>query len=315
MDLSSFLDNKKDKAEKRNDAPNDGAQGESRDNGVDFLKNDDIEKDSAGRKKGSSVSAGGSSRSRLNDMLISPPPEESAPEEAKGEKNDNDKQGKKSGSGKNRSGGFFSGLFGSKSKKNNKSGLLSGNDDLEVNLVKDEIIQFFDWQKNILWLLLVILASLFVLTMGYWFVSWRGNRMQVEKDQFLAQDYYRLNKQIRELEPEIKEIMEFQRKLNMVNYLLENHIYWTNFFDFLEKNTLEDVYFFDFSGNTSGSYSLDGRARYFEVLDAQKKKFLEDDRVTSAQIKSGSVVSKNKDDSAGVAFTINFTVDPDIFHK
>ncbi len=263
-----------------------------------------------------------SSKSRLNDMLISPPPEGPAdPGQDDEDSNDQDTEPKKNESRvsppKKPKKSFFSGLLSKLKNKSDKGGLLGGKggDVLEVNLVKDEIIKFFDWQKNILFLFLAIFASLFILTIAYWGISWWGNRMQVEKDQFLAQDYYRLNKQIRELEPKIEEVSRFQHKLDMVNHLLDDHIYWTNFFDFLEKNTLEDVYFFDFSGDTNGSYNLGGRARYFEVLDAQKKKFLEDDRVTSAQIKSGNVVSGGKKESPGVAFNITFSVDPEIFYK
>lgn len=310
MDFASFLQDKK------NQNKTDEDTGESKVNfakGIDEKELDPLPK--AVKRPASS---------RLNDMLYSAPPEEplaSAPEQAleeAGEEYDFEEDEEVPSKWIKIKEELLK--FYDKVKKNLKKSQAAASkktsSTLGVNLVKDEIIDFFDWQKNILFLFMAIFIALFLVTVVYWGISFWGIKSQAGKDELLSQDYYRVSREIRELEPQIQEMKVFQDELGKVNFLMKRHVYWTRFFDFLEKNTLADVYFFDFAGNTSGTYVLTGRARYFEVLDAQKKRFLEDEAVTSAKITSGSLVSeKGSDVSSGVSFTVTLTVNPDIFYK
>lgn len=317
MDFSSFLQNKrKEESEK---------QGLT-DKKVDFSKGvDEKELDPVPKPLKRPAS------SRLNDMLYSAPSQKvlaSLPEEEKDAFDDaenkddtfDDAEAPATPTKLDKAKEWLLNFF-NKIKKNLKNKQLSTQKKaggvIGVNLVKDEVIEFFDWQKNILILFVAIFFSFFAVAVAYWGISYWGIKSQAGEDQPLSQDYYRISKEIRDLEPQIQEMNTFQGELDKINFLLNKHIYWTSFFDFLERNTLADVYFFNFSGGTSGSYVLSGRAKYFEALDAQKKKFLEDEFVTSAKIKSGSLVdaTEGDDGNAGIAFEINLTVNPDIFYK
>lgn len=322
MDFPSFLQNNKNNNGGEQDiSQTEGGQAEnSQEDDVNFLKSiDESELEPVPKKNRRSA------KSRLSDQLISAPPEDVILPSSDAEKRmdsligqDEEEEEESPSSFKKFKEEFFKFFNKVKNKLEERKVLLQKkkkDEVIGVNLVKDEIIQFFDWQKNVLYLLVAIFISLFVVSLGYWGISWWSNGVKVEKDQFMAQDYYRINKQLRELEPQVQEIKIFQERLNKADFLLERHIYWTNFFDFLERNTLADVYFSSFSGNTGGGYTLNAKGRYFEVLDAQKKKFLEDEVVTSAKITGGSVVASKGGGQEGIAFNIEIKIDPRIFYK
>lgn len=57
------------------------------------------------------------------------------------------------------------------------------------------------------------------------------------------------------------EVAELEANAVRAEKILNNHIYWTKFFGLLEKYTTADVYFGDFSANTSGIVRLDSVGR------------------------------------------------------
>jgi hypothetical protein len=192
---------------------------------------------------------------------------------------------------------------------------LSGKKDrsrvLEVNLVKGEVVKFFDWQKGIL-IILVAIFSTTAFTSGiYWGISlWGANRQGSQNGDYLQQ-YYKISKQINDLNPQVNEILAFKTKLDQVNFLMERHIYWTNFFSFLEDNTLSNVYFSGFSGSVNGSYSLSATTDNLNAIDAQIKRLLVNKYIKNAAVDSGAVGSNNG--KPVVSFSLSFILDPKIF--
>ncbi|HTW96869.1 MAG TPA: hypothetical protein VMD74_04410 [Candidatus Methylomirabilis sp.] len=179
----------------------------------------------------------------------------------------------------------------------------------EVNLVRGEIIKYFDWQKGILALMIAIFLSLTVLSLTYWGISWWAVNKQNAQSNTHLQEYYRIDKEIKTLEPRVEEVVKFKNKLEVMNFLLARHIYWTNFFTFLEKNTLSDVFFSNFNGNLSGGYALSATADSLNAIDGQVKKFLSNPEITSASVGAGSISGES------VNFSISFSIDPKIFLK
>jgi hypothetical protein len=184
---------------------------------------------------------------------------------------------------------------------------------LEVNLVKGEVVKFFDWQKGILIVLVAIFSTTAVISGIYWGISlWGANNQGLQNGDYLQQ-YYKINKQITDLNPQVDEILALKTKLDQVNFLLQRHIYWTNFFSFLEDNTLSNVYFSGFNGTINGSYSLLATTDNLNAIDAQIKKLLVNQNIKSAAVDSGSVSGDQGKPS--VAFSLSFTLDPKIFLK
>lgn len=182
---------------------------------------------------------------------------------------------------------------------------------LEVNLVKSEIVKFFDWQKGVIVLLLFIFLSLSLISGAYWGISWWGTKKQYAQNPAYVQSYYKINKEIKDRESQVEEVLKFKHQLDLTNFLLRRHVYWSNFFDFLEDNTLSNVYFSSFSGDIDGSYRLSASTNNFDAINAQTKKFLANPYVRSATVESGTI--QGEKGKVNVSFDLTFTLDPAVF--
>jgi Tfp pilus assembly protein PilN len=214
---------------------------------------------------------------------------------------------------------------------------------LEVNLIKEEAQLDFNWRRNLGSLLFALGVTVFIILEIYFGLSWW---QKDEETRLLG-----LQKEIKTISTEIsqmrvlaKDALSYQAKTKEVGSLLDNHVYWSNFFSWLEKNTLSTVTFDGFSGNLTGEYSLSGTAGSFAEVSWQAKKMLEAPFVKSVDIlnaASGEVITKEdleaEADSAkaqeeageegeavvvvkppappGVSFALTLEIDPEVFKK
>lgn len=139
---------------------------------------------------------------------------------------------------------------------------------VHTNLIREQRGMFLNWQSKILWLLL------FVAIAGLASVAAFGFLLILEKDKISSSQVIFTNlsgivTQIQSEEVYAEEILTFNNKLLAVDYLLNNHIYWTNFFKFLEDYTINDAYYERFSGDLSGKYILPAVAKDFRSISTQ----------------------------------------------
>ena len=105
-------------------------------------------------------------------------------------------------------------------------------------------------------------------------------------------------------------------------------IYWSNFFSFLEKNTLPNVFYQDFSGDTSGEYILKARTDNFDSMAKQLKVLrraadvLEVDSEGGDMIKNEPVVDESGTSSevtttpaTQLHFSIKLKIKPELFFR
>lgn len=204
--------------------------------------------------------------------------------------------------------------------KIDRSDLLDKANILEINLVKDQVSVFFDWYKNLAFLfVLVFLCFLFVIEIYLGLSWWQNYNQNANNYEYEDFNLTELSSELRQIKEETNEALVFQDKLNKVAYLLNNHIYWTNFFDYLEDNTLEGVKYTQFSGNLSGEYSLDTIASNYPLIGKQSNKYLESENVSSAVVSSASLqeIKDEENDvvNSFVVFTTDLTINPEIFKK
>ncbi len=199
-------------------------------------------------------------------------------------------------------------------KKQKKGGEKnSGNGDVKLNLIKDEIVNYFDWKKNIIVLLLAICFTTAAISALYWGISWWGAREQRKQVQEVVdtKKIIELNQKIASAQKEVEKIKKFENKMKKVDSMISSHIYWTNFFDFLQRNTLSQIYFNNFGGSTNGSYTFSANAKDYAAIDAQVKQLLDNKYVTSASVLSAS--SNPGENGGNIKFTLELSVDPGIF--
>lgn len=193
---------------------------------------------------------------------------------------------------------------------------------LEVNLVKDELVVFFDWNKHIFSAILVlIVAGLFVfeiyLGLDYWELR------ETEKASAIEKDANKIKQDIIALNNSSKEALSYKDKSLAFGDLLNNHVYWTRFFSWLETNTINTVKYEGFDGDLSGEYVLSASAPSYAEAAWQAKILASHPMVKSAVIEEVSaekteVTAENTDiveEFSQVFFDINLEVKTDIFKK
>jgi len=156
-------------------------------------------------------------------------------------------------------------------------------------------------RKGVFYSLMVVALCLFVWAgvKGYDFYLQRTSKKIVEEIK---------NIQASQNLDAAQKFIEIDQKAGMVEKLLKNHIYSSQFFDILEKLTLPQVQWKAVSLNTvDGEVSLSGQAASYSVLAKQIISFQE----ANFEIKvSGIRLTKN-----GVEFSAGAKFDPKILLK
>lgn len=189
---------------------------------------------------------------------------------------------------------------------------------LEVNLIKESAVIKFDWQRNFTRLMLSLVIAFLFIAEAYWGLNW-WEQKESDRSDVLAADLKNVNQEIKLIKTQADEFLTFKDKVTALQPLLNDHVYWTNFFNWLERHTLSSVAFAGFSGDTRGSYSLSAEAKNFSDISYQVKAFLDAPEVTKAEVSSGqSTQSKDKDGRikpGAVSFSLEFKLKPEIFKK
>lgn len=181
--------------------------------------------------------------------------------------------------------------------------------------------QYLTKSQQTLGLILAILAPVVILVGGYFLL---GYQKTVVQQKIASQENI-----LKSLEAELKVQRDKQNKnvylankLLAIKNLLTQHIYWSKFFERLEKYTLDKVYYTNFAADTKGEISLPGIARgatiaeqyqtLAEQLEALRaaKDFIKDVRVGNLSLQS------NKDQGIlGIAFELKITLADGVFRK
>lgn len=180
-----------------------------------------------------------------------------------------------------------------------------------TNLIKSEVIAFFNWRQKISLLIILAISVLFLLGSVYFgLLIWENN---IENNnQSLRARIDAINDDIKAAEEYVQDILRFQRKLKTAEQLLNQHIYWTNFFKFLEDNTLADVSYKGFSGGIDGQYSLSASSKSFANITEQLTILKKNEYVEKAGAARAQALAKEE---ISVQFTLDLKVKPEIFVK
>ena len=188
---------------------------------------------------------------------------------------------------------------------------------LEVNLVKDEVGVEFNLSKHIFSLCLALFVAALLLTEIYYGLDW-WQKQEERKTLAINIEYDDVSHQIKNIDTNAKDFTIFKDKLDITKKMADNHIYWTDFFNWLEQNTLNTVTYGGFSGDTSGVYVLGASAKTFSDISWQVKNFRDNKFVNSVRVDSGNSGrsdDKNKTSDNSVSFSLNLKVKPQIFYR
>jgi len=183
---------------------------------------------------------------------------------------------------------------------------------LETNLIKGEIVSYFEWQKKILTLVGAFFIPIFLVGVIYLGLMFYQKESQA-KNLALVKKFNELTDEIKREETGAEQIFSFQDELEITSEVFGQHIYWTNFFKFLEDNTIKDVYFTGFAGDTGGRYSLNALANNYGNIAEQVNAFRNNKKVTAVEAAAGELVSGDRANATKVKFTLNFSISKSIF--
>lgn len=181
---------------------------------------------------------------------------------------------------------------------------------VKPNLIKNQEITFFNWHENLL--ILGLSLAMCCLLIGLLYVGlliWQKER--IDTTRVALENTKVIDDQIEIGEREAVEIKDFTYKLNLAGNLLDNHIYWTNFFKFLEDNTLLDFYFENFSGDLSGEYALPAVAKNLDTVYLQLEVMKAYPKIKSLTSDTG----ETSGDGGPVKLYLGMSIDPTIFTK
>ena len=163
-------------------------------------------------------------------------------------------------------------------------------------------------RTKIIALLVWLMVLLFIFTGAWW---WINNQLKGS-----LQKLGTAQKEIEEVEKEIEplvgvkeKIAKIEAKFGKAQNVLVNHIYWTKFFELLEKYTVPDVYFNGFSGNTSGSIHLNAVADNLPAVGRQIIVLKEaQDFVQKFEVSNITLTG------SGVTFSLELILQPNVFY-
>jgi len=190
-----------------------------------------------------------------------------------------------------------------------------------TNLIRGQEFIFFNWSKaikyNIVFALLSIITVVWV--WGYFVFM---NKKQDDYISPLEKNLIAREEKLQKLNAEVDGLTALRGKVAVIKGVFANHVYWTDFFTFLEKNTLPGVYYDDFEGDLSGEYHLLVIAKDFNTMVAQMKiwqnesKYINKSSVINIETASiQSNVAGNVEQLPVEKFWIDLSVKQEIFYK
>ena len=185
---------------------------------------------------------------------------------------------------------------------------------LTANLVKGEITNFVSWKSQIKMLVYSAVVACLIVGLFYGGLLYQEKKLN-KQGKITEQEIKELDLNIRTAEKEIDKIKTFNQKLTFVGLLLDKHIYWSNFFDFLEKNIITDVYITGgFSGVIGEKYSFPITAKKLSDITNQVRIMSINEYVNDVKVESAQK-SSDKDKGEGVDFNLEISLKPEIFYK
>jgi len=191
---------------------------------------------------------------------------------------------------------------------------------IKTNLIQGEITTIIDWgeKKRLAFYLLLALA---IIIGGFYFalLGWEyKSKYEAAK---LGGVIAELEEQIKAAEKTVKEVDNFQQKLKFASSLLDKHIYWTNFFRFLEENILtKAVVLGGFAGGTEGEYVFNLKASEYIDIPDQIRTIKANDKVIDAWVLAGTqaietTLNKYKEEKSEkvISFSLNLILRPTLF--
>ncbi len=167
-------------------------------------------------------------------------------------------------------------------------------------------------QMTILVAVVIILGVIFGGTFGI--LKWYDRKVAADLEK-VKKDLAAVEQQIKNLDEKKNQAQTLQRQFKVADEILAQHVYWTNFFALLEKNTVSDVYFLNLVGGSNGQITLSAVAKSYKAVAEQIVAFKEEENVEKVSITSASASIGPLGEILEVNFDAKLQLKPEIFLK
>lgn len=199
---------------------------------------------------------------------------------------------------------------------------------LNINLIPEELLfrKYPKSRQQIFTMVLAIIIPTLLITAGYVLIDQQQKATEA-KIVALRNDKTKLITYINSFKDIQAKNIRLQDKLLAINKLLQKHVYWTKFFSLLERYTLDDVYYTEFSADTSGKFMLpaiavmgSGSTVEDQIADSYRKAAEQikafqkaPDFITQTKVNNLEVVTGDNAGIKGVKFEINLSLAEGVF--
>lgn len=191
-----------------------------------------------------------------------------------------------------------------------------------INLLPEELILKLKPQKKTIALVITGGVTALVVVLVYFGLVFYQSRLKGQSAKVI-EEAGRVDQEIVSLRGFSQEALLAKTRVEAAKKLLNEHIYWTKFFEALGKHTISEVSYTSFSGDITGKISLNGVGQSYESVARQLVAFQKaTDFIKTVEIRSASLGSSAGEErtaallpAQGVNFTASLTLIPDIFYK
>ncbi|NCC70076.1 hypothetical protein EOM09_00635 [bacterium] len=128
-------------------------------------------------------------------------------------------------------------------------------DKIEINLIPDNVSTIPVQINKMIKCGFIFGASITIIFLIYLGIYLYGKSSE-KKVEDIRSENAKLEQQYKSYKESLEDIKNTKQNLDEIVKLLNNHIYWTKFFNLLEENTIPEVFYYNFTGDTSGQITL-----------------------------------------------------------
>jgi Tfp pilus assembly protein PilN len=128
-------------------------------------------------------------------------------------------------------------------------------DKIEINLIPDNVSTIPVQINKMIKGGFIFGFSITIIFLIYLGIYLYGKSSEKKVEDIRAENS-KLEQQYTSYKKSLEDIKATKQNLDEIIKLLDSHVYWTKFFNLLEENTIPEVFYYNFTGDTSGQMTL-----------------------------------------------------------
>ncbi len=188
---------------------------------------------------------------------------------------------------------------------------------LDVNLIPDEISKQpeLEFQKRFYLSISIVFSTLAIVIFAYLGILWY--QLSISKHISDVEERMAvLNREISNFENNKDQILSLRDYMEALEGVLKGHIYWTNFFELLEKYTIEEIYYTSFSMSGHDRLVISAVGKDYQSAAKQLVAFQKANNfIKNVRIDAVSATILDDKGNYQINFNINLEFLPNVFLK